>query len=310
MQLPLALVRETAEQNGYREVEHNNKSRLLSFREGKSGSTRINVYYTTGTVGTCLNHPRRGKTQLFRRNVNIDALDSIFANPRIHTGEGYYHRNSTKQKWRRENTDEYVCDSARRWQFVGHSTSLVQSDREMRTIVTIVTEWDDLYWDPGSLPHLHYTRFACGSHSALLKMLYEVVRETSGDCRCYSEEEGWMSMLDENLPFYHDCDNETYFLEVHEDDVRRLKRKFLSLRENIRIELMQWFIGRDSCGTRFRNSDGEIFATEYSDAVNSALIEYGELMYPKKAKLCSHCGVVYTDGESPPRGPNPNGGRQ
>jgi len=57
-------------------------------------SIRINVYYTKMTVATCLNHPKKGKTQLFRKNVTIEELKLIFENPRIHTKKGYYTKNS------------------------------------------------------------------------------------------------------------------------------------------------------------------------------------------------------------------------
>jgi len=53
------------------------------------GDARINVYFTTGTVGTCLDHPRQGKTQLFRRNVTLTILREIFRDPRVHTDRGY-----------------------------------------------------------------------------------------------------------------------------------------------------------------------------------------------------------------------------
>lgn len=56
------------------------------------GDEQINVYYTKMTVGTCVTHPIKGKTQLFRRNVTIKELEKIFANPRVHTGKGYYER--------------------------------------------------------------------------------------------------------------------------------------------------------------------------------------------------------------------------
>lgn len=51
---------------------------------------RINVWYTKMTVATCINHPKQGKTQLFRKNVSMGLLDKIFKNPRIHTFKGYY----------------------------------------------------------------------------------------------------------------------------------------------------------------------------------------------------------------------------
>jgi hypothetical protein len=60
----------------------------LSF---KRYDNRLNIYYTTGTVGTALLHPARDvATQLFRRNVTLAELVAIFMQPRAHTGKGYY----------------------------------------------------------------------------------------------------------------------------------------------------------------------------------------------------------------------------
>lgn len=82
-------VREIAKKHQYKEIVLNEPSRLISFRKE---DVCINVYYTTGTVGTCLNHPRQGKTQLFWRNVTLQEIDSLFAKPRKHTGKRYYHK--------------------------------------------------------------------------------------------------------------------------------------------------------------------------------------------------------------------------
>lgn len=57
------------------------------------GPMRINVWRSERsilyTIGTYLNHPKQGKTQLFRRNVNLLQLEKLFKNPRQHTGKGY-----------------------------------------------------------------------------------------------------------------------------------------------------------------------------------------------------------------------------
>ena len=45
----LDTVRRTARDEGYREIFYNENSRVISFQRG---DVRINVYYTTGTVGT------------------------------------------------------------------------------------------------------------------------------------------------------------------------------------------------------------------------------------------------------------------
>lgn len=58
----------------------------------KTINTRVNVYHTTGTVGTCVDHPTQGKTSLFRRDQTVEDLRRIFANPRVHTGVGYHRR--------------------------------------------------------------------------------------------------------------------------------------------------------------------------------------------------------------------------
>ena len=72
---------------GWGNPVHQDQNAMLSvFKE----DMRINIYYTTMTVATCLKHPYKGKTQLFRRNVSSKQLIKIFENPRVHTFKGYY----------------------------------------------------------------------------------------------------------------------------------------------------------------------------------------------------------------------------
>ncbi|KAL7530625.1 hypothetical protein ACHAXR_005058 [Thalassiosira sp. AJA248-18] len=68
----------------------NETSRVISFKT--DANERINVYYTTRTVGTALNHPSQGTTQLFRRKCTDEELREIMQHPRIHTGKGYKKR--------------------------------------------------------------------------------------------------------------------------------------------------------------------------------------------------------------------------
>jgi hypothetical protein len=89
--LDLAAVRGCAARVRLQEFSINETSKVISFLNKNQG-VRINVYYSTGTIGTCLNHHIRGKTQLFRRNQTLNDLEQIFSNPRIHTGVGYYHK--------------------------------------------------------------------------------------------------------------------------------------------------------------------------------------------------------------------------
>ena len=51
---------------------------------------RLNFWLSTGTVGSYLDHPRQGKTQLFRRQISMSDASEIFNNPRQHTGKGYH----------------------------------------------------------------------------------------------------------------------------------------------------------------------------------------------------------------------------
>jgi hypothetical protein len=150
MILPLEDVRSLAASHDYKEIQHNPTSRVIIFRSNSTtnnGSMQINVYYTTGTVGTCLNHPKQGKTQLFRRGIlNLEMLSDIFQNPRIHTGVGYKLRKHMNM-WQPtaahtkesnsihpEQESEAECDLVRRWRYVcaamdlGKSLSSQQTD--------------------------------------------------------------------------------------------------------------------------------------------------------------------------------------
>lgn len=54
---------------------------------------RLNWYPSTGTVGTSLQHPSRAApTQLFRRGLDSEGVQQLLADPRKHTGVGYYRR--------------------------------------------------------------------------------------------------------------------------------------------------------------------------------------------------------------------------
>lgn len=66
---------------------------LESFSVGKC---RVNIWRNAKnkffTVGTALNHPTKGKTQLFRKFCDKKEVEKILNNPRIHTGKGYYEK--------------------------------------------------------------------------------------------------------------------------------------------------------------------------------------------------------------------------
>jgi hypothetical protein len=87
----------------------------------------INVYWTTGTVGTCLIHLRQGKTQLFRRNADIAVLREIFRNPRVHTGSGYHRVLQLQQQQHQDEDHHSNNNKRRRIDTNGHTTTTASS---------------------------------------------------------------------------------------------------------------------------------------------------------------------------------------
>ncbi len=91
--IPIEKIDEIANENDFNRIDFQENIGLISYSDG---STRINVYLTKMTVSTCLNHPKKGKTQLFRKKVNTEMLRQIFEYPRKHTGKGYYTKKQSK----------------------------------------------------------------------------------------------------------------------------------------------------------------------------------------------------------------------
>lgn len=83
-------IRGIAGKAGWDMIDHQRDKLMLSFRRNFE---RINVYYSKMTVATCINHPKSGKTQLFRKKVGLGLLEKLFINPRHHTHKGYYEKN-------------------------------------------------------------------------------------------------------------------------------------------------------------------------------------------------------------------------
>lgn len=83
-------IRKMAMMNDWDEIENIKDPTMISFTKIINDSpARMNIWFTTGTVGTALNHPKQGKTQLFRKHVNMKEMELIFQNPRHHSGKGY-----------------------------------------------------------------------------------------------------------------------------------------------------------------------------------------------------------------------------
>lgn len=79
---------------GYRLYKVNKVNQALLFKplDKNSDVNNIIVYPTTKTVSTSLIHPKKGKTQLYRKKVDFVTLNKIFSNPRVHTNKGYYNK--------------------------------------------------------------------------------------------------------------------------------------------------------------------------------------------------------------------------
>lgn len=79
-----------AKTHGWKLHDYQENIGMISFvKIYKSDPARINIYITKMTVATCINHPRQGKTQLFRKKVNAKLMAEIFNDPRVHTRIGY-----------------------------------------------------------------------------------------------------------------------------------------------------------------------------------------------------------------------------
>lgn len=85
--IPIDVIEALAKAESYNRIDFQENIGLISYSDG---ATRINIYLTKMTVATCLKHPKKGATQLFRKNVNYEMLKEIFEYPRKHTGKGYY----------------------------------------------------------------------------------------------------------------------------------------------------------------------------------------------------------------------------
>ena len=85
--VPLADVDSLAKLEGWSRFDYQENIGMVSYSKN---NVRVNVYLSKMTVSTAMNHPKKGKTQLFRRNVSMEQLWKLFKNPRVHTGKGYY----------------------------------------------------------------------------------------------------------------------------------------------------------------------------------------------------------------------------
>lgn len=61
-------------------------------------NVKLDWYFTTATMKTSLQHPQKGKTQMFRKQVDPDMYRKILENPRAHTTQGYQRKNKRRPR--------------------------------------------------------------------------------------------------------------------------------------------------------------------------------------------------------------------
>jgi hypothetical protein len=91
--IPLEKIEELANANNYFRLDYQDNIGMVSY---SNGAVRTNIYLSKMTVSTGLNHPKQGKTQMFRKNVTLVELAKIFENPRVHTNKGYKKKKDAK----------------------------------------------------------------------------------------------------------------------------------------------------------------------------------------------------------------------
>ena len=69
---------------GMSEIGFHVDNQVISFRT--ENGVRINVYYATKTVGTAMDDPVQGRTELFRRDCGGEELRRALEDPRVHIG--------------------------------------------------------------------------------------------------------------------------------------------------------------------------------------------------------------------------------
>lgn len=81
-------IKKIVESRGWKFICLQEDNKMVSFtRNGE----RMNVWDGRRglTVSTAINHPKLGKTQLYRKNCTLKELETIAKKPRTHTDKGY-----------------------------------------------------------------------------------------------------------------------------------------------------------------------------------------------------------------------------
>jgi hypothetical protein len=306
MVLPIEEVRSLAASHGYKEIQHNATSRAIIFRDN-SGRMQVNVYYTTGTVGTCLNHPKQGKTQLFRRGVHtVEVLSTIFQNPRaVHTGTGYKLRKNMWQPDEKksgsntssEQDEEPERDLVRRWRYVCAATDLCKTRQEEENVLQFCKLWNAVEF-PSLVDSSNMENLRPGAGCVLWNLMAETAAKKHGmlqalDFMADNESDRSLIRIDSNEATCY-CPDGVQFKKLYADELSELQRLLLSEFSNTTCEqLLIWFFARHRSGNLLVRTDsgrfGEPDAMFPRDDVDEIHREYSKLYYPQKTKRCLLC---------------------
>ena len=94
----------SAETRGWEKIECERSDAPMALI--RKDGVRLNFWLSTGTVGSYLDHPTQGKTQLFRRDITMCGVAVILDNPRQHTGVGYHTREQLNNRKRSASPEE------------------------------------------------------------------------------------------------------------------------------------------------------------------------------------------------------------
>lgn len=278
-------VRDIARKHDYREITLNQVSRVISFRKDR---VRINVYYTTGTVGTCVSHPVKGKTQLFRRNVRPSELDTLFANPRSHTGKGYY-RKHVGQAWKNSANGTFLSDMARRWEYVAEMTGLSGHPRTLANLRRLMDELAGILWTRKTAPRLEQHSFdrrflvSMALRQGILDGALGIVSNTQLSLYHSSRVEPSVKYLSE------------YRVDEGGPPVKTLDRQremLRSLPKNLRKEICSWLIGMLEPDHVLVMKNYQLFAA--AEPVKLAHLDYSKSFYTKRqlTYMDSYYGII------------------
>ena len=110
------------------------ESRVVAFKSMDS-KVRINIYYTTGTVASCLFHPMKGKSQLFFVGINLSRI------------LGQYLRILERTPVRVIITLRNHLDDELRWRYVATVTTGFCNEQPVSQIGAICKLWNEIRFD-------------------------------------------------------------------------------------------------------------------------------------------------------------------